>query len=60
MLIFRKELTKYIIIAAMKASPIPEEFKPLKLPVQLLSEQIANVNVVALTTVLLGKPDDVF
>ena len=44
----------------MKAKPIPEEFKPLKLPVQLFKEQIANESVVALITVLLGRLEETF
>jgi hypothetical protein len=37
-----------------------DEFSELKVPVQLSSEQIAKVNVVALITVLLGKLDVMF
>ncbi len=48
------------MMATMKAKPIPEEFKPLKLPVQLFKEQIANESVVALITVLLGKLEETF
>jgi hypothetical protein len=48
------------MMATMKAKPIPEEFKPLKLPVQLFKEQIANESVVALITVLLGRLEETF
>ena len=50
----------YTEIAAINATPIPDEFNPLKNPVQLSKELTANVSVVALTTVLLGKLELVF